>query len=372
MKKIAVIGASYLQVPIYLKAVELGIETIGFAWEEGAVAKEHCTKFFPISIIEKEEILTVCKQEKIDGILTIASDVAVTTVNYVASKMNLTGNSIASSAWCTNKFLMRQKLHDAQINSPWFTSIKAIADIDKNNEKISYPCIVKPTDRSGSKGVKKIVCPDELKNAVEQAIQASFSKQAILEEFIEGKEVSVEIISFEGKHYPLSITDKVTSGAPHFVELAHHQPSQLSTSIQNEIYTMAKKALNALDVKNGASHSEFIINNKGIYVTEIGARMGGDFIGSDLVYLSTGYDFLKGVIDVALGKFEEPTKMFQKYAGVYFYSIHSKNVKKIITSERNHSFIVRKEINDEPLKLLTQSSDRQGYFIYQSNIKIEL
>ncbi len=372
MKKIAIIGASYLQVPLYLKAIELGIETIGFAWEEGAVAKEHCTTFYPISIVEKEEILKICQHEKIDGILTIASDVAVTTVNYVASKMKLTGNTIDSTAWCTHKFLMRQKLQEAGINSPWFTSVSDLNHFDKQRKLITYPCIVKPTDRSGSKGVTKIGEPDELENAVEQAIQASFSKQAILEEFIEGKEVSVEIISFKGKHYPLSITDKVTSGAPHFVELAHHQPSQLSADVQNQIYAMAKKGLNALHIENGASHSEFLINDSGIYVTEIGARMGGDFIGSDLVFLSTGYDFLKGVIDVALGKFEEPNKIMQKHSGVYFYSLFSENVKTYLNNHPNHTSILSWEINDEPLKPLTQSADRQGYFIYQSDKKLEL
>lgn len=372
MKKIAIIGASYLQLPLYLKAIEMGIETIGFAWADGAVAKEHCTTFYPISIIEKEEILKICRHEKIDGILTIASDVAVTTVNYVASKMKLTGNSIDSSAWCTHKFLMRQKFQDAEINSPWFTSINNLSQLDKVSMHITYPCIVKPTDRSGSKGVTKIENPIELENSVARAIQASFSKQAILEEFIAGKEISVEIISFEGKHYPLAITDKVTSGAPHFVELAHHQPSQLSAAVQNEIYAMAQKGLDALDIKNGASHSEFLINDSGMYVTEIGARMGGDFIGSDLVYLSTGYDFLKGVIDVALGKFEEPKIIFHKHSGVYFYSVFSKNVKTYLASQPNNTSILRQEINDEPLRPLTQSADRQGYFIYQSNKKIEL
>ena len=117
----------------------------------------------------------------------------------------------------------------------------------------------------------------------------------------------MEFISYQGKHYPLQITDKVTTGAPHFVELEHHQPADLTLEQYSEIYRLTTKALDALGVTNGASHSEYRITEKGkIYVMEIGARMGGDFIGSHLVQLSTGYDFLRGVIEVALGEFTPP------------------------------------------------------------------
>ena len=92
-KKIAIIGASYLQLPAVLKAKALGYEVHCFAWEEGAVCKSRADFFYPISIIEKEKILDVCKQLHIDGITTIASDVAVLAVTYVASKMGLIGES---------------------------------------------------------------------------------------------------------------------------------------------------------------------------------------------------------------------------------------------------------------------------------------
>ena len=75
-------------------------------------------------------------------------------------------------------------------------------------------------------------------DAVETALQCSFKHEAIVEEFIEGWEISVEFISYQGKHYPLQITDKVTTGAPHFVELEHHQPAELSDNQYKEIYAL--------------------------------------------------------------------------------------------------------------------------------------
>ena len=182
----------------------------------------------------------------------------------------------------------------------------------------------------------------------------------------------MEFISYQGIHYPLQITDKVTTEAPHFVEIAHHQPADLSKAQYEEIYELTKRALTTLGVTNGASHSEYRITKEGkIYVMEIGARMGGDFIGSDLVQLSTGYDFLRGVIEVALGKFAEPHLTKHNYSGVYFLSEATAYLKPII---EQHALpeIVQAEITDPELHPLTCSGDRSGYLIYQANKKIEL
>ena len=108
MKKLAIIGASYLQLPLVRKAREMGVQTLCFAWEEGAVCKEVCDRFYPISIVEKEEILKVCREEGIDGITTIASDTAVVTVNYVAAQMGLISNPADYTETTTNKYLMRR------------------------------------------------------------------------------------------------------------------------------------------------------------------------------------------------------------------------------------------------------------------------
>jgi biotin carboxylase len=156
-------------------------------------------------------------------------------------------------------------------------------------------------------GVQRITQWDELKDAVHRALDVSIICEAMVEEYIDGREISVEMISCRGIHYALQITDKVTTGAPHFVELEHHQPSDLPAAMQTHIFDITRRALDALGLTNGASHSEYKITNEGrIAVMEIGGRMGGDFIGSDLVRLSTGYDFVEGVIRVALGEIIHP------------------------------------------------------------------
>jgi biotin carboxylase len=368
MKRLAIIGASYLQLPLVKKAKEMGIETHCFAWEDGAVCKNIADYFYPISILDQEKILEICKKLNIDGITTIATDMAVPTISYVASELKLVSNCNKTALIATNKGLMREEFKINNCNSPKFV----VYENNNNNDlDFNFPVIVKPVDRSGSRAVSKIESHSDLQKAIKTAIDESFSKQAIVEEFIEGQEVSVESISWKGKHYILAITDKSTTGTPNFVELAHHQPSNLSFEIQNKIKQQTILALNALEIHNGASHSEFKINNKGeVFVIEVGARMGGDFIGSHLVELSTGYDFLKAVINVSLNQFEEPIIKENLYSGVYFLCEQTKNL--LPYFQKKYDFEIEKEVQNHELKKITNSNDRSGYLIYQSLKKIEL
>jgi biotin carboxylase len=368
LKKLAIIGASYLQLPLVEKAKQMGIETHCFAWREVAVCEKSADYFYPISILEKEEILKKCIEINIDGITTIATDMAVPTICFVAEKMNLISNSFSSALAATNKWDMRNAFENGYCSSPKFMQISSS---DINIEKLKFPLIVKPVDRSGSRGVSKVITKKELSAAINYAINESFCKKAIIEEYIEGKEVSVETISWNGNHTILAITDKVTTGSPHFVELQHHQPSTLPQYIQDKIKTETIKCLNALQINFGAGHSEFKITSDGdVFIIETGARMGGDFIGSHLVELSTGYDYLKGVINCALNCFEIPNFRENNFSGIYFLSKETEHILPYFYKE--NIFDVQKEIQSSILKNITNSNDRSGYLIYQDDKKIEL
>lgn len=381
MKRLAIIGASYLQRPLVEKAKEMGLYTLCFAWEDGAVCKDLVDEFYPISIVEKELILAVCQEKQIDGICTIASDVAAPTVAYVANKMGLVGNDYEAAVRANNKFAMREAFMKADVPCPQYTCVRSVEEglsvswiqdtLAHNRERVGEGAlIVKPTDRSGSLGVTKVERWEDLQPAIELALDKSFKHEAMVEEFIDGREISVEFISYQGTHYPLQITDKETTETPHFVELAHHQPSTLSQELYDRIYAITDRALTALGLTNGASHSEYRITKDGrIAVMEIGGRMGGDFIGSDLVRLSTGYDFVKGVIDVALGQFDRPQLTCHCKSGVYFLCEQTKallpKLQDIIECPAKYPDVIKAEITNPLLRSVTCSADRSGYYIYQ-------
>lgn len=370
MKTIAIIGASYLQLPLVEKAREMGLHTLCFAWSNGAVCKDVADEFYPISVTEKEWILGICADKHIDGICTIASDVAAPTVAFVAEKLGLVGNSYAAAIRANDKSQMRQAFSKAGIPCPRYQVVNSIGQLDLRS--LSFPVIVKPVDRSGSLGVLRVDHEEKLPSALDIALEMSFKHMAIVEEYIEGREISVEFISSEGIHYPLQITDKITTGPPHFVELEHHEPADLTEEWKLKVNDLTRRALSALGVTNGASHSEYRITEDGrIYVMEIGARMGGDFIGSDLVYLSTGYDFLKGVIQVALGEFEVPIFGKQCHAGIFFLCKETSALYDLIHDHRVPQ-TVRAVITDDVLHEVKSSADRSGYLIYKDDKRIVL
>lgn len=366
MEKLVIIGANDFQNQLILKAKSLGYETHVFAWEDGAVGKENADYFYPVSIIEKEEILRICKEIKPIGICSIASDLAVITVNYVAEKLELPCNKYKDTLKCTNKYFMREAFSRYNIPTPKFTKTDASLE-NLNLDGFKYPLIVKPTDRSGSRGINKVNNLKELQKAVKGSAQNSFEKKVIIEEFIEGDEYSCECISYNGEHHFLAFTKKFTTGSPHYIETGHMQPSDIDEKYHDKIKDMIFKALNALEIKNGASHSEFKIDKDGnVGIIEIGARMGGDCIGSDLVYLSTGYDFMKMVIDAACGKKPEIIKTGKSQTAEIRFIFNQNDINKLeqIKNENKVNIYRISNINYTNEKHVTDSSNRLGYYIY--------
>lgn len=374
-KKLAILGASYLQKPLIEKAKNLGIETHVFAWENGAVAKEISDFFYPISILDKEKILETCKKIKPDGITSIASDIAMPTVNYIASKLDLIGNTIESTVRSTDKYKMREALQEANIPCPRFSLYEK--SNFSNKENFNFPLIVKPTDRSGSRGVTKVHSIEETNKAIFKALENSFNNRAIVEEFINSeREFSVEFISHKGNHYPLTITRKITTGAPYFTEIEHHQPAGISEKNRDKIFYLTKKILDTLNFKNGASHTEiYLLENNEIMVVECAGRMGGDFIGSHMVQLSTGFDFLHATIDVALDRFNYDVYLnneFKPYSGVYYIVPKSGIIDSVIDNSSKFTDVVHSEflmeIGDTVSDVIDGSDKRAGIIVYSSDV----
>ena len=367
MKKIAIIGATYLQEPLIRKAKEMGLETHVFAWAANDVGEKIADFFYPISIIEKEEILGKCIELEIDAICSIASDLAVITVNYVAEKMNLTGNSIESALLATNKHEMRLAFEKNNDPSPHSVLVRTVEDI---NSEMKFPVIVKPLDRSGSRGVSKINSIEELPSAIKCAEECGFIKGALIEQYVEGREYSVECISYQGTHHFLAITQKYTTGAPNFIETGHLEPAQIDDEIRDKVKNVIFHALNSLKIKNGASHSEIKIDDDGnISIIEIGSRMGGDLIGSELVYHTTGIDYVKAVIQIALGEMPDlsPATTETGIAAIHYVcSDEDIYIYKQLLID-NPDIILVANVPEKIEGAVTDSASRFGYYVLKSD-----
>lgn len=371
MAKLAIIGASYLQLPLIKKAKARGIETHVFAWNCGDVGEKEADFFYPISIIEKKQILDKCKEIGVHGICSIASDLAIVTVNYVAEHMNLVGNSTECTEVSTNKYKMRQCFKVNGDPSPKSLFVQSASDL--NDAILEYPVIVKPLDRSGSRGITKLTNAMGLEEAIERAKGQGFKKCALVEEFVTGEEYSVEFISWQGEHHFLTVTKKYTTGAPGFIETAHLEPAGLDQGTEKRVIEVIRHALTSLGIQYGASHSEVKISDKGeIKIIEIGGRMGGDCIGSSLVELSTGFDFVNAVIDVALGIKPEVVKDKKAAAAVRFV-FDQRDVDVLQELRCTYpEWIVEQDVHEITSEEVTDSSARFGYYIIKAETPVEL
>lgn len=362
-QKLAIIGASDFQNPLIEKAKEMGLETHVFAWEDGSIGEKTADVFHPISITEIDEIARVCREVGVSGICSIGTDLGNITVSQVADRLGLVANSPECVKKSTNKHVMRETFAAHGDPSPWsyeVRSVEALTDLP-----LSYPLIVKPVDRSGSRCITKLDSSEGLQKAVQAAIDVSFDKAAVVEEFVTGTEYSVEFISWKGEHTFLALTKKYTTGAPHFIETGHLQPAPVSETLEEKIRSVVSHALDSLGVEYGASHSEVLVTDSGdVRIVEIGSRMGGDCIGSDLVELSTGVDFVRAVIEVALGKAPDLTpRAHSGFAMIRFIfgkcdreALEMARLKDSLLLQR---FSLAGDIDHE----IVDSSSRYGFFI---------
>lgn len=372
MKKLAIIGASYLQKPLIEKAKGMGIQTHVFAWAAGDVGEQAADFFYPISIRQKDDILTACRDIGIDGVCSIASDLAMITVNYVADKLGLVGNSQTCTYLSTNKAFMRDCFRQNGDPSPRNICITPESGVPA--QEFSYPLIVKPVDRSGSRGVTKVCNKEALGRAIAKAQKVSFSGQVLIEEFVQGQEYSVECISWKGEHHCLAVTKKYTTGSPHYIETAHLQPAQLQPFVIERIKAVVYHALNSLQIENGASHTELKIDNEGnIVLIEVGGRMGGDLIGSDLVELSTGIDFVQAVIKAALGEKPDMIQQHKSRAAAVRFILSQQDIDVLELVKREHpKYLLQEEIFQMPGKEVEDSATRCGYYLLSAERVCEI
>lgn len=364
MKKLAVIGANEFQNPLIEKAKALGYETHVFAWAAGDVGERTADVFHPISITEKEAIWQVCRDVGVGACCSIGSDLAVQTVNYVQRKLGNPCNPEITDTVATDKYEMRRALAAAGVPCPKFLQVSAVPE-ERALADMGWPLIVKPADRSGSRGIFRVEDIHQLAEAVPLAVAQSFQKRAVIEQFIPGPEYSCETVSFEGKHHILAFTKKFTTGAPHFIETGHQEPSDIPHHMEPSVRAQIMAALDALHIRYGASHAEFKLMPDGqVRIIEVGARMGGDCIGSDLVYLSTGVDFMAAVIDTAWGRAPDLTVRHAPCRAEIRFIFSQEDAKAMDEAKRAAPEAIWRAVYDGHAgEAVTDSSNRHGYWI---------
>ena len=306
MKKLLVLAAGLLQLPVIKKAKEMGYYVIAADDDPEAPGMALADKaIVPGGLMNEDKMVAIAKEEGADGVIHPCSEVAMNVMGRINDELGLCGISKDITIRATNKHLMREAFEKYGAPSP-----KSILTKDEEDawnifcNEFDTNAILKPSRNSGSRGIAKVVkgiSKVEFAALYRRALDESRDHQVLIEQFIEGPEFSVEVIVWQGEPHVLAVTDKKTTEAPYFVELGHNQPSVYPEEIQQRLKDGAIAGCKALGLTNCAAHCELKIQNGEAYLMEIGARMGGDFISTELTHLSCGIDMVAATIDVVLG-----------------------------------------------------------------------
>lgn len=368
MKRLLIIGASILQLPAIKRAKELGYYVAVADYNPQAIGIPYADEYFNVSTIDEEGVYQAAKAFGAEGIMTLATDMPMRSVAYACQKLGLTGICYDTAVKSTDKGEMIKAFEAAGVEHPWYY----IINDPKQSlpEGITFPCITKPTDNSGSRGVMLVNGREELEKAVAYSSENGRKGGVIVEEYMVGSEVSVEVIVWQGTPHVLQVTDKLTTGAPHFVEMGHSQPSRLPEKDVAKIRDLACRAVKAVGIENGPAHVEIMLTKDGPKMVELGARMGGDCITTHLVPLSTGIDMIKATMDISLGQAPDITPKFQKGSAIRFFDVPCGTITAIDGVEEAAAIAGAQEISftkrvGDTTGEIGSSTDRVGFVIGQ-------
>ena len=326
-KKMMILGASALQVPAIKKAKEMGYEVISVDYDPEAVGFELADVKLVVSTLDQEEVLRQARIYEPDVVITSTSDGPVRTAAYVNEQLGKQPDlSYEDSLCATIKSYMRERLKECQVPIPQYYIVKNQAEFIEAVSGIQGDLIVKPADNAGSRGVVLVkkdavsgkTVPEDITSVYEYSKSNSRNGIVMVEEFMEGEEVSVEAMTVNGETTIITITDKLTTPPPYFVELGHAEPSQHPIELQEKIKKVAKQAVAAIRLQNGPSHTEIKLTKDGPKIVELAARLGGDFITSKLVPLSTGVDMVGNSVVLATGGETDIVKKWDKGSAIRF------------------------------------------------------
>lgn len=302
-KKVLIVGAGFLQDFVIQRAKSLGYTVLAVDADPFAVGFSHADRYAIINIVDENACLKYAQQEKIDGVLTAATDYGVLTASYIAREMGLPGLDYDAAKRIKNKYLIRKCLFENQVDdTEQAYEVDVNTDLDALQKKLIYPVMVKPCDGSGSRGANRVDDAAALAEACMIAMEASITRRAEIETFIFGQEYGVESLVVNGEVHVLGVMKKQMTKPPYYAELGHAIPSDMSPAVEQRVRTCVAKAIKVLGIDFGSVNMDLLITSEGkVYIVDIGARMGGNMIGPCIIPYGTGIDYLSNMIRNAVG-----------------------------------------------------------------------
>ena len=289
-KKVMILGANNFLMPLIKKSKELGLYTIVVSPVKEEPGFAYADQCLYIDVRDKESILKEALALHIDGITTDQAETSVPVAAYVAEKLNLPGIGTDMAKLFTNKFLMRERCREIGIDTIQYKLVKTKREAIDFYHSMQSTMIMKPIDSAGSRGVVRINGVEDIEEGFEYTQNASRSGNVIIEEYIEGKELLIDGVTFDHHYQTLTCGEYRKCKAPGvFSEYLGKYPAEVSEEQYERVKEFVKKVIEGFGLPWGRTHTEVKINNSGIYLMETAARGGGRYISSGIVPMMTDF-----------------------------------------------------------------------------------
>ena len=302
-RRLLVLGAGAAQLGLLEAARALDLFTIAVDRDASAPGFPLADRRALISTEDEPAIERLAEAERVDGVIAPGIDWPVAVAARVARKLALPHPLAPESAQlATSKLRQRERFAEAGVPQPESVLCKSLADARAAAERLGFPCVVKAPDRQGQRGLTLVEGEPGFRAAVEAAVEASRSRACLVEELVEGQEVTVNAFSLGGRFYPLTVTDRVRADPPAFgVALAHVWPSELPPALVGAAVEAAREAADALGIGNGPTYTQVVVGPGGVRVVELAARLGGGH-DAELCDAALGVDLNELALAAALGE----------------------------------------------------------------------
>ncbi|MBV9043610.1 MAG: ATP-grasp domain-containing protein [Alphaproteobacteria bacterium] len=245
------------------------------------------------------------KVRKIDGVICVAADAPVTAA-MVAQRLGLPGISVESARLACDKLAMKRRFAERGVPVPWFDEVPTVQALQRIAIERGRNLVIKPVDSRGSRGVQRVAQIQDLTKAFEFARSHSPTERVMVEQYLQGPQVSTESVVVDGVCHTPGFSDRnyeyLDKYAPFFIENGGDLPSHLTPAIQDKVKDVVARAAAALGVTHGTVKGDMVVHNGEAYVIELAARLSGGFFCTREIPLNTGVDFIGAAIKVALGE----------------------------------------------------------------------
>ena len=314
MKKILVIGGGAYQLPLIKRIVEKGHFAYCVDGNPNAPGFSFATEFKHIDVLNKEACLKYAREIGIDAVMTYGATLTLPTVAYIGEKLGLPTLPLETAEISKSKYSIKKRLFEKGCNVKGeFFQMNSVEDSEKHN--FVLPCVIKPSDGSGSKGVSLVYREEDIKPAVKHAFDSARYGEFYCESLICGTEYSVEAFVCGEKVYVYSIVkttfEKSLDGE---ISYGHRTPSGLSDDKERLIADEVTKAVRALGITMASANFDVIFSDEDgkPYIIDCGIRIGQNLIASHMVPLSRGVSVIDNTISLALGEKTDAEPKFNK------------------------------------------------------------